>query len=99
MSHDNIYADFDVLDQLAADQGAHAGTIEGYRETLRQHVMGALDTLSGGVGTDEHAACMRKVDELVDMYIARTASFQVTTGDVDETHRVGLAIATRQLTD
>jgi hypothetical protein len=99
MSNDGIYADFGVLDQLGADQGAHAGAVEGYREMLRQHVMGALGTLAGGVGTDEHAACMRKVDQLVDSHIAGTASFQRTTGEVDERHRLGLDLATRQLTD
>jgi hypothetical protein len=84
-----IRADFGTLDQLAADQGTHAGTIEGYRETLRQHAMQALATLDGGMGADEHQACMRKVDELIDEHIRATQAFQRSTRDVHDTFHQG----------
>lgn len=85
MSNNQIRADFGTLDQLAADQGTHAGTIEGYRETLRQLALQALGTLDGGMGAEEHQACMRRVDELIDEHIAATRTFQGTTGTVHDT--------------
>jgi hypothetical protein len=84
-----LRADFGTLDQLAADQGTHAGTIEGYRDALRQAAAQALNTLDGGIGADEHAACMRKVDELIDEHIRATQSFQRSTHDVHDTFRQG----------
>jgi hypothetical protein len=89
MAGNQVRADFATLEQLAADQGAHAGTIEDYRATLRQHAMQALATLDGGMGTEEHQACMRKVDELIDEHILATQSFQRTTGSVQDTFRQG----------
>jgi uncharacterized protein YukE len=89
MPGNQIRADFGTLDQLAADQGSHAGTIENYRAALRQHALQALNTLDGGMGTDEHNACMRKVDELIDEHIRATQSFQRTTGNVHDTFRQG----------
>jgi len=89
MAGNQIRADFSTLDQLAADQGSHAGTIENYRATLRQHALNALSTLDGGMGTEEHNACMRKVDELIDEHIRATQSFQRTTGNVHDTFRQG----------
>lgn len=84
MSGNQIRADFATLDQLAADQGTHAGSIEGYRETLRQHAVQALGTLDGGMGTEEHQACMRRVDELIDEHINATRTFQSSTGTVHD---------------
>ncbi|HZN19753.1 MAG TPA: hypothetical protein VFB84_16455 [Micromonosporaceae bacterium] len=93
MAGHQVRADFATLDQLAADQGTHAGSIENYRATLRQHAMQALATLDGGMGTEEHHACMRKVDELIDEHIRATQSFQRTTGTVHDTFRQGGATA------
>ena len=84
-----VRAEFATLDQLASDQGTHAGNIENYRATLRQHAMAALSTLDGGMGTEEHQACMRKVDELIDEHIRATQSFQRSTGNVHDTFRHG----------
>lgn len=89
MAGNQIRADFATLDQLAADQGAHAGSVENYRATLRQHVVQALATLDGGMGTEEHQACMRKVDELIDAHIQATQGYQRTTGGVHETFLAG----------
>jgi hypothetical protein len=41
------------------------------------------------MGADEHAACMRKVDELIDEHIRATQSFQRSTNDVHDTFRQG----------
>jgi hypothetical protein len=84
-----IRAEFATLDQLAADQGAHAGSIESYRETLRSYVRQALDNFAGGMGEEEHTACMRKADELIDAHIQATRQFQRTTGTVHETFHAG----------
>jgi uncharacterized protein YukE len=84
-----IRAEFATLDQLAADQAAHAGSIDGYREALRQHVLVALNDLSGGLGTAEHEACMRQVDQLIDDHITTTNAFQRTTGTVNDTFMAG----------
>lgn len=84
MAGNQIRAEFGTLDQLAADQGAHAGSVENYRQTLRQHAMQALSTLDGGMGTEEHQACMRKVDELIDEHINATRAYQTTTGNVHD---------------
>jgi hypothetical protein len=84
MAGNQIRAEFGVLDQLAADQSAHAGSIEGYREALRQHVLVALNDLGGGIGTDEHQACMLKVDELINDHIAATQGLQRSTGNVTD---------------
>lgn len=88
-----IRAEFGTLEQLASDQGSHAGTIEDYRAVLRQHAVQALSTLDGGMGTEEHQACMRKVDELIDEHINATRTFQRSTGDVHDTFRGGGQIA------
>jgi uncharacterized protein YukE len=86
---DRIRAQFSTIDQLAADQNAHAGNVEGYREALRQQAMQALNTLDGGMGTEEHQACMRKVDELIDEHIRNTHGMQRTTTQVNDTFRQG----------
>lgn len=93
MSSYQVRADFATIDQLAADQGTHAGNIENYRTALRQHAIQALATLDGGMGTEEHQACMRKVDELIDEHIRATQSFQTTTGTVHDTFRQGATTA------
>ncbi|MGA8117436.1 MAG: hypothetical protein WCA46_27685 [Actinocatenispora sp.] len=81
-----IRAEFGTIDQLAADQGGHAGNIESLRATLKSHVARALNTLDGGMGTEEHQACMRKADQLIDEYISNTQQFQRTTNQVGDTH-------------
>jgi hypothetical protein len=84
MVNNQIRADFATLDQLTADQGTHAGSVENYRETLRQHALHALNDLGGGMGTEEHEACMRKVDELIDEHVNVTRRFQGSTGTVHD---------------
>ena len=75
-------AEFATLDQLAADQGSHAGNLEDLRATLRSHVTTALDNFAGGLGEDEHTACMRKADQLIDEYIESVRTFRSTTNQV-----------------
>jgi hypothetical protein len=89
MAGNQIRAEFGTLEQLAADQGAHAGSIADYRDTLRTLAVSALDDLAGGMGTDEHQACMRKIDELIDEHITTTHGFQRSTNDVHDTFRQG----------
>jgi hypothetical protein len=84
-----VRAEFAGIEQLGADQGAHAGTMEGFRETLRQQAAVALNDLDGGMGSDEHQACMRKVDELIDAHIAATQDYRRTTGVVGDTFLAG----------
>lgn len=87
-----IRAEFGTIDQLAADQGSHAGTIQELRGTLQSMVSKALNTLDGGMGTEEHQACMRKADQLIDEYINNMQQFQRSTNNVGDTH---LQYATR----
>jgi uncharacterized protein YukE len=87
-----IRAEFGTIDQLASDQGAHAGNIEELRGTLQSMVSKALNTLDGGMGTEEHQACMRKADQLIDEYINNVRQFQSSTNNVGDTH---LQYATR----
>jgi hypothetical protein len=89
MAGNQIRAEFATLDQLAADQGAHAGSIENYRATLKQHAVQALGTLDGGMGTEEHQACLRKIDELIDSHIQATQSYQQSTGSVTDSFLAG----------
>ena len=89
MAGNQIRAEFGTLDQLAADQGAHAGSIENYRMALRTYAQQALGDLAGGMGTEEHQACMRKVDELIDDHITATQGFQRSTGSVNDTFLSG----------
>lgn len=84
-----IRAEFATIDQLAADQGTHAGNIEDLRATLKSHVTQALDNFAGGLGQDEHAACMAKADQLIDEYINNMRQFQGTTTQVNETFQQG----------
>jgi hypothetical protein len=84
-----VRADFGTLEQLSADQGTHAGSVQEYRDTLRTLAQQALTTLDGGMGTEEHQACMRKVDELIDEHINATHLMQRSTGDVHDTFRQG----------
>lgn len=85
MSGTSIRADFGVLDQLAADQSTHAGTVEGYRETLRRHAAQAIANFGGGMGEQEHQACMQQVDRLIDEHIRNTQQFKGSTTQVHET--------------
>lgn len=84
-----LRAEFGTLEQLAADQSSHAGTIEGYREALKQHVVRAVANFEGGIGSDEHAAVMRIADQLIDEHIASTQQFKGSTDQVHETFRQG----------
>lgn len=84
MQPNSIRAHFGTIDQLAADQGTLAGNVEGIRAALRTHAQQALSTLDGGMGTDEHQACMTKVDQLIDEYIRSTQDMQRTTGQVNQ---------------
>lgn len=85
----HLRAEFATIDQLAADQGMHAGNIEGFRATLKAHVARALDNFAGGLGQDEHTACMAKADQLIDQYIANMQKFQNTTHTVNDTFMAG----------
>jgi methyl-accepting chemotaxis protein len=84
-----LRAHFGTIEQLQSDQAAHAGTIEQYRQALRQAASQALNTLDGGIGADEHAACMRQVDRLIDEHINATQSFHRSTQEVSDTFRQG----------
>lgn len=84
-----LRAEFATIDQLAADQGSHAGNIEDLRATLKAHVSRAIDNFAGGMGQDEHAACMAKADQLIDEYIQNMHKFRGTTGQVNETFMQG----------
>jgi uncharacterized protein YukE len=84
-----LRAEFATIDQLAADQGSHAGNIEGLRATLKAHVSRALDNFAGGLGQEEHAACMTKADQLIDEYIENMRKFQGTTNQVNDIFQQG----------
>lgn len=84
-----LRADFAILDQAQADQGAHAGNIDGLKGALMAHVARALDNFGAGIGTEEHQICMRKAEQLIDEYIAGTRQFQNTTGQVNQTFQSG----------
>ncbi|HZN70985.1 MAG TPA: hypothetical protein VFC00_04775 [Micromonosporaceae bacterium] len=84
-----LRAEFATIDQLAADQGSHAGNIESLRATLRAHVSTALDNFAGGLGQAEHTACMAKADQLIDEYIENVRTFQSTTNRVNDTFQHG----------
>ena len=88
MSH-QIRAEFAGIEQLGADQNAHAGSVEGYRESLRQQAMVALGNLDGGMGTEQHQACMSKVDQLIDAHIAATQGFRRGTGSAGDALMAG----------
>lgn len=97
MNPNQIHANFGVIDQLGADQGAFAGNVEGLRAQLRNHAQQALSTLDGGMGSDEHALCMQKVDQLIDEYITSTKDMQRSTGTVNQTLFAGGQKAARLL--
>jgi uncharacterized protein YukE len=84
-----LRAEFATIDQLAADQGSHAGSIEDLRATLRSYVTTALDNFAGGLGQEEHNACMAKADQLIDEYIQNMRQFQGTTNRVNDTFMHG----------
>ncbi|HLU46093.1 MAG TPA: hypothetical protein VKZ67_13945 [Natronosporangium sp.] len=88
MSH-QIRAHFGTIETLAADQGALAGNVESIRLALRQHAQQALQTLDGGMGAEEHQACMDHVDRLIDEYIQSTQNMQRTTTQVGDTFLAG----------
>ena len=89
MASNQLRAEFGTLDQLSADQGTHAGTVESYRETLKQHVNLAISNFDGGLGSDEHNAVMKIADRLIDEHIAATQQFQGSTHQVHDTFRQG----------
>jgi uncharacterized protein YukE len=89
MASNQLRAEFGTLEQLSADQGTHAGTVEGYRETLRQHVSQAVANFEGGIGSDEHNSVMKIADRLIDEHIQGTLQFQGSTNNVQDTFRQG----------
>jgi uncharacterized protein YukE len=89
MTTNQIRAHFGVIEGLAADQNTHAGNVDSIRATLRSHAQQALTTLDGGMGAEEHQACMDKVDQLIDEYIQSTHGIRRTTDQVSETFRAG----------
>jgi hypothetical protein len=84
-----IRAHFATIDQLAADQNTLAGNVDGIRAQLRQHAQQALSTIDGGMGTEEHQACMAKVDQLIDEYIQSTRAMNSSTNTVGQTFLAG----------
>ncbi|WP_436532168.1 hypothetical protein [Actinoplanes sp. HUAS TT8] len=89
MASNQLRAEFGTLDQLSADQGTHAGNIESYRETLKQHVSLAISNFDGGLGSDEHDAVMKIADRLIDEHIQATQQFKGSTTQVHDTFRQG----------
>jgi uncharacterized protein YukE len=89
MSSGSIRAEFGTLDQLSADQGGHAGNIEGLRGELKAQVSKAIDNFGGGMGQEQHQACMLKADQLIDEYINGIRQFQGSTNNVNETFQAG----------
>jgi hypothetical protein len=85
MNPNRIHAHFGTINQLAADQGMHAGNVEAIRAAIRAHAQQALTQLGGGVGTEDHDACMAQVDRLIDEYINSTRDMQRSTDGVGET--------------
>jgi uncharacterized protein YukE len=88
MSH-TIRAHFGTIQQLAADQTTHAGNVDAIRAALRQHAQQALSTLDGGMGAEEHQACMDHVDRLIDEYIQSTHTMRRSTDQVEQTFLTG----------
>jgi uncharacterized protein YukE len=84
-----LRAEFGTIEGLAGDQGAHAGNIEGFRAALKAQAAKALDNFAGGMGQDEHNACMAKVDQLVDEYVQNMQKFKSTTHNVHDTFMQG----------
>ncbi len=84
-----LRAEFGTIEQLASDQGAHAGNIENFRAALKAQCAKALDNFAGGLGQDEHNACMAKVDQLIDEYIQNMQKFKGTTHNVQDTFMQG----------
>jgi uncharacterized protein YukE len=84
-----LRAEFGTIDQLAADQGGHAGDIEGFRAQLKAEVSKALDNFAGGLGENEHHVCMQKADQLIDQYVQNMQRFQGTTNQVNDTFQQG----------
>lgn len=80
-----LRADYGVLDQAGGDLGAHAGTIEGYRASLRDQAAKALGNFGGGVGSEQHNAAMRIVDQLVDEHINAVRQQQSGVNSANDT--------------
>ena len=89
MASSSIRADFGVIGDLSSAQGGHAGNIEGLRATLKSQVSKALDNFGGGMGQEQHQACMVKADQLIDEYINNIRGFQNSTNQVNDTFQAG----------
>lgn len=94
---DQIRAEFGTIDQLAADQGRHAGAVTDFRDQLRQAVSVALHNFDGGLGEAEHRACMLKAEQLIDEHISHTSRLQGTTHQVNDVFQTGGQTARRIL--
>lgn len=94
MNGGQIRADFGVIDQLGADQRSHMGNVEGTKAQLMSAVSGALGALDGGMGTEEHQACMRKAEGIIDDYIGSQQTMNRSTNQVGETF-LGAGMRTR----
>ena len=89
MSAGRINVDFGVVEQLVADQITHASDVDDLRSTLLQRVSAALSQIEGGMGADEHAACMSIADSLITRYCEGTGEYQRGTELAGETYLDG----------
>lgn len=96
MSSGQIRADFGIIDQLGADQRSHLGNVDGTKAELISAVSGALSALDGGMGTEEHQACMRKAEAIIDEYIASMQTMNNSTNQVGDTF-LGAGLRTRSI--
>jgi hypothetical protein len=84
-----IRAHLGTIEALAADQLAHAGTVDGIRAALRQHAQQALAALDGGMGSEEHRACLAEIDRLVEEHLQQTQAVRHSTEQVGQVFAAG----------
>lgn len=80
-----IRADFSTLEQLSSDQSSTAGNVDDLRSQLQGHVSQALGQLDGGMGSEEHQACMNKANQMIEEHVQGLRTFQSSTQNVNET--------------
>ena len=99
-----------LAEQLERGQGlvflALAGNVPLLAQLLRLHeadppeldkALEFLGTLDGGMGTEQHQACMARVDALIDEHIMSMQEFRRGTGMVGDTFLAGGTNAQRVL--
>lgn len=80
-----------IIDTGASNTGTHAGVMTTDQADLKHQAAQILGNFAGGAGSEQHAAVMQKVNQLIDEHIAALNAHKLGL-----TNAAGTAVQTGQ---